>query len=118
MTRLLALATVAAVAAFGVWVVIDGGASAASRAPGRTFALRVGDTIRVVGAPLGCRVARLDQLGGRIALDCRRAGALTGTYGTLLTSRKAALVRFESTRTARVLVVARHGGGLHQCGAR
>jgi hypothetical protein len=118
MSRLLALLTVAAAAAFGAWLVVDGGASAASRAPARTVAVRVGDSVRVVGAPIGCRVARVDQLGGRIALDCRRAGALPGTYGTLLTSRKAVLVRFETTRRARMLVVASHGGGVRECGVR
>jgi hypothetical protein len=83
MRRLLALVILVAAAVLGAWIVVGGGASAASPAPARTVAVRVGDAIRVVGSPIGCRVARVDQLGGRIALDCRRAGALTGTYGTL-----------------------------------
>jgi hypothetical protein len=118
MRRLLALVILFAAAVFGAWLVVDAGASAASPTPARTVAVRVGDTIRVVGSPIGCRVARVDELGGRIALDCRRAGALTGTYGTLLTSRKAVLVRFETTRRARMLVVASHGGGVRECGAQ
>jgi hypothetical protein len=118
MTRLLALVILFAAAVLGAWLVVDGGASAANPTPARTVAVRVGDAIRVVGSPIGCRVARVDQLGGRIALDCRRAGALAGTYGTLLTSRKAVLIRFESTRRARMLVVASHGGGARECGVR
>jgi hypothetical protein len=120
MSRLLGLAIATAVVAMalGAWLVVDGGANAASGAPGRSVAVRVGDSIRVVGAPIGCRVARVTQLEGRIALDCRRIGAPAGTYGTLLTPRKAALVRFETMRTARMLVVASHGGGVRACGVR
>jgi hypothetical protein len=118
MRRVLALVVLFAATVFGAWLVADGGASAAGPTPARTVAVRLGDTIRVVGSPIGCRVARVNQLGGRIALDCRRAGELKGTYGTLLTSRKAVLVRFETTRRARMLVVASHGGGARECGVR
>jgi hypothetical protein len=118
MTRLFVVAGVAVILAVGTWLVIDSGASAASATPGRTVAVRVGDNIRVVDAPIGCRVVRLTELDGRITIDCRRAGSLAGTYGTLLTSRNAALVRFVSRSTGRMLFVARHEGGVRKCAAR
>lgn len=74
-----------------------------------------GDRIRVVGAPIACRVIRMNQLGGRVVVDCRRAGALQGTYGTFLTGREAVLVRFESGRTARRVAVGVHESGSRSC---
>lgn len=74
-----------------------------------------GDRIRVVGAPIGCRVVRMSQLGGRIVVDCRRAGTLEGTYGTFLTGREAVLVRFESGRTAKRVAVGIHDLGPKSC---
>jgi hypothetical protein len=76
----------------------------------RTLIVRPGDQIRVQGAPIACRVTRVRELGRRIALDCRRGGALAGTYGTLLTAREAAVVAFANTRTAKVVSIATHGG--------
>jgi hypothetical protein len=74
-----------------------------------------GDRIRVVGAPIACRVVRMSQLGGRVVVDCRRAGALQGTYGTFLTAREAVLVRFESERTAKRVAVGVHERSSERC---
>lgn len=81
----------------------------------KLFEVKPGDRIRVVGAPLGCRVARMKQLGGRIVVDCRRAGALSGTFGTLLSAREAVLVRFESRTTAKRVTVGTHERGAESC---
>jgi hypothetical protein len=78
--------------------------------------VRVGDRIRVAGAPIGCRVLRMSQLGGRVVIDCRRAGALRGTYGTLFSAREAVLVEFESPNTARRVAVGAHGKDVQCCG--
>ena len=77
--------------------------------------VRPGDRIQVTGAPVGCRIVRMSELGGRVVVDCRRAGALEGTYGTLLTGREAVLVRFESARTARRVAVGVHARGHNRC---
>ena len=112
MRRLLACSgLVTAIAACG-WF---GSNLASARTPATELEARLGDTIRVVGAPIGCQVVRVRDLGGRITIDCRRAGALAGTYGTLMTARKAAVMRFESKRTAKLVVVATHKGGVRQC---
>jgi hypothetical protein len=94
------------------------GAATGLAAHGRTDAaveVRAGDRIEVAGAPIGCRVARMPQLGGRVVVDCRRAGALKGSYGTLLTGREALLVRFESSRTAKRVAVGIHERRVKRC---
>jgi hypothetical protein len=85
------------------------GADAASPQP---VVLKVGDRVAVEGQPMGCRVARQD---GRTVMDCRRAGALAGTYGTMLSSRKAMVVRYRSNAVAKVVFTATHGGGARRC---
>ena len=77
--------------------------------------VRPGDRIRVEGAPLGCRVVRMKEFGGRLVVECRRAGALEGTYGTYFTAHEAVLVRFESEQTARRVAVGVHGGSPKRC---
>jgi hypothetical protein len=74
-----------------------------------------GDRIRVVGAPIACQVVRMSQLGGRVVVDCRRAGDLRGTYGTFITAREAVLVRFESGRTAKRVAVGVHERSPKSC---
>jgi hypothetical protein len=118
MTRLLVVSAVMVAGAFAGWLVLDAGADAASlKSPG-PISLRVGDEMHVVGAPIGCRIARMRQLHGNVVIDCRRAGDLVGTYGTLFSAREAALVRFESGRRARLLTVATHKGEIRECGSR
>jgi hypothetical protein len=75
--------------------------------------LALGDVAKVAGGRVGC-VARVEQ-GARV-LDCRRIGALTGTYGTILSGTKALVVRFMPGDTARVVFVAHHGSArTHTC---
>jgi hypothetical protein len=68
--------------------------------------IRLGEIVKVAGARVGC-VARVEA--GSRAIDCRRIGALRGTYGTILTGSKALVVRFTSGDTGRVVFVAHHG---------
>jgi hypothetical protein len=93
----------------------QGSADAAVRASNRTIALSVGDRFRVEGAPLGCRVARIQAYGSRVFVDCRRAGPLTGSYGTLVSGREAMVVRFRDARTAKVVFQAKHEGVPLRC---
>ena len=74
--------------------------------------LRVGDTMTVEGAPIGCQVTRRN---GRVVIDCRRGGSLAGTYGTLLDERRVRVARFRSSDTARVVFKARHRGKARRC---
>jgi hypothetical protein len=76
------------------------------------YVLRVGDTMRVEGASLGCQVTRR---AARVVVECRPAGALRGRYGTLLSNRTATVARFRSSRTARVVFSAKHRGGWRAC---
>jgi hypothetical protein len=79
-----------------------------------TISVARGDIVTVSGAPIGCAVRRQ---GGYAALDCRRIGPLAGSYGTILTSRKVLVVRFEDQKTARVIFTARHSNPeVHRCG--
>ena len=88
---------------------------ATAQTPGPYLEARVGDQIRVAGAPIGCRVVRMRQLGGRVVIDCRRAGPLEGTYGTLISGREALLVEFESRHSARRVTCAVHRRGEPKC---
>jgi hypothetical protein len=115
----LAIAAAAAAAtACLAWLAPGRGADVPASAQARTVAVRVGDRILVLGAPLGCRIVRMRQLQDSVTIDCRRAGSLRGTYGTLLTARGAALARFESDGVAKLAVVAEHRGSVHECGER
>jgi hypothetical protein len=75
--------------------------------------LKIGDTIRVEGAAVGCQVTRR---GGRPVLECRRDGSPSGTYGTFMSDRKVTVARFRSSRTAQTILTARHGGDWRACG--
>jgi hypothetical protein len=76
--------------------------------------LRVGDTLRVEGAPMGCQVTRRE---GRPVIECRRDGALAGTYGTFMSDRSVTVARFRSRRTAQTILTATHNGGWRACTA-
>jgi hypothetical protein len=102
-------------------VLICGAAALAIRAavPARaeapqTLVLRTGDRVVVDGARLGCQVVRR---GNRPVLDCRRGGDLKGTYGTMLSERRALVVRYRSSAEAKVVFTARHGGRARACQA-
>jgi hypothetical protein len=119
MRRLLVLPVLVAAAALSAWLASSQGAGAARGPEPKIVPVRLGDRIRVVDAPMiGCRVVRMSQLGGRVVIDCRRAGPLAGTYGTLLTAREAALIRFESRHTAKRVAEARHDGSMQRCEAQ
>ena len=75
--------------------------------------LRIGDTIRVEGAEMGCQVTRR---GGRPVIECRRDGSVSGTYGTFMSDRTLKVARFRSSRTAQTILTARHGGAWRACG--
>jgi hypothetical protein len=113
MTRLLLLTTVVlALAVLGL--ALRGGTPARGDGAG-TVVMRVGDVMEVEGAPIGCQVARR---GGRIVVDCRRAGRLAGTYGTLFDERRVRVTRFLSSDTAKVVFKAKHKGRAHRCEER
>jgi len=82
----------------------------AQAGPGPTpLVLNVGDVVRVGGtANVGCKVRMDDRLP---TLDCRRAGPLTGSYGTLLNKNEVLVVEFESSKLARIVYSARHSTG-------
>jgi hypothetical protein len=75
--------------------------------------LKLGDTMRVEGASIGCQVTRRSA---RLVIECRRAGALARTYGTFLSDRTATVARFRSSRNAQVVFSARQKGGWRACG--
>jgi hypothetical protein len=113
MRRYLAvIATVLASAAATLAVAPRDGADAASGAQPEPVVLKVGDRVAVEGQPMGCRVARQD---GETVVDCRRAGKLAGSYGTMLSARKAMVVRYRSDTVAKVVYTATHGGGARRC---
>ena len=74
--------------------------------------MRIGDTVRVEGALIGCQVTRR---GGRAVIECRRDGDQAGTYGTFVSDRSVKVARFRSSRTAQTILTARHGGGWRAC---
>jgi hypothetical protein len=104
MNRPLALSSAAALAAgVGSAVALGAGIGTASQ----TRTVQPGDVIRVAGnADVGCKVRPHD---GAETLDCRRAGPLTGSYGSMLNKNALLVVRFESAKVAKVVLVARHG---------
>ena len=103
MNRPLALLSAAALAAGVGSAVALGAVGTASQ----TLTVQPGDVIRVAGnANVGCKVRPHD---GAETLDCRRAGPLTGSYGSMLNKNELLVVRFESATVAKVVLVARHG---------
>jgi hypothetical protein len=113
MTRLLLAAVVLLGAATGVLAVRGTGSASADQ--GNAIVMRVGDTMQVEGAPIGCQVDRRD---GRPVIDCRRAGKLAGTYGTFFDEKRVRVARFESSQTARVTYTAKHRGKSRRCADR
>jgi hypothetical protein len=82
---------------------------------GEAVVLSLGDRILLEGAPVGCRIAHLRGHGRQAFVDCRRAGALKGTYGTYFGKRKVLVVRYVSDRVARVVFQARHEEAADKC---
>ena len=76
------------------------------------YVLKVGDTVRVEGAGIGCQVTRRAN---RPTIECRRDGRLKGTYGTFLSERKVTVARFRSSTTAQEILSATHRGRWRAC---
>lgn len=114
MTRMLLIAcllSVTATAALAVTLTRSDRASAQVPVP-QQFVLRIGDTVRVDGAQIGCQVTRR---AGRAVIECRRDGDPAGTYGTFMSDRSVRVARFRSSRTAQTILTAKHGGGWRAC---
>lgn len=111
MRRLAALAASALAGAAAMSALAPRDGAVGATPPGATV-LKVGDRVTVDGEPIGCRVARQ---GGHVVMDCRRGGPLAGTYGTMLTARRARVVRFRDDSVAKVVFTAEHGGGARTC---
>jgi hypothetical protein len=79
---------------------------------GQPILLGPGDIVQVSGAPLGCRVI---VPSGLKTLDCRVAGSLAGSYGTLFSVRRVQVVRFRNAHVAKVVFVATQHGGFRTC---
>jgi hypothetical protein len=77
--------------------------------------LEVGDIVRVGDGAVGCKVTRSSAFSGQKILDCRRAGALSGTYGALLGDRKLLVVRFGDGQVAKVVFTATHKKSFSRC---
>ncbi len=75
--------------------------------------VRVGDSVVVDGAGLGCQINRR---GGRVFVECGRTGDVAGTYMTLVGKRTAMVARLRSADTGKVILTARHEGGWRACG--
>jgi hypothetical protein len=109
------VAAVAAAAALGTVAGIAAGPTVPARGAAQTaIELQRGDIARVAGVPIGCRVARRGVPPATM-LDCRRAGALAGTYGVLLGRSRVRVVRFRAAHEAQVVFTATHGGGAECC---
>jgi hypothetical protein len=110
-TRIMAAALVV-LALAATTLAVRGAGDASGDAP-KVFRLGVGDTMEIEGAPIGCQVSRRDD---RIALECRRAGKLKGTYVTIFDGRRVRVARFRSSDEAQVVFEARHKGRARMCG--
>jgi hypothetical protein len=74
--------------------------------------MNVGDSIVISRVPLGCKVI---SFRGSRALDCRIAGPLAGSYGTIASGERLLVVRFRSDHLARVVFNARQHGDSKLC---
>jgi hypothetical protein len=76
--------------------------------------LRVGDSMVVDGAPIGCAVKRR---AGRIGIECGRTGNdIAGTYMAIVSRRTVKVARLRSAGVAKLILTATHGGGWRVCG--
>lgn len=112
MTRLaISIATAALLLAGAVGLVHD----KATASPSETIVVSLGDRMRLDAAPVGCRVTRVAGHGLRPYVECRRAGALEGTYGAFFSGRDVMIARFLGSREARVVFRATHEGSARKC---
>lgn len=76
--------------------------------------VRVGDSVVVDGAPIGCEIARR---GAAVVIECGRTGQeVAGTYMTIVGRRTVKVARLRSAATAKIILTATHGGGWRACG--
>jgi hypothetical protein len=76
--------------------------------------LRVGDSMVVDGAPIGCAVKRR---AGRVGIECGLTGNdIAGSYMTIVSTRTVKVARLRSAAVAKVVLTATHGGGWRVCG--
>lgn len=83
----------------------------AAQAP-QHLLMRVGDTVRVDGADVGCQVTARE---GEVTMECRRLTKPAGTYGTFIGDRHALVARYHATSTAQIVFTARHHGSWKAC---
>jgi hypothetical protein len=93
----------------GVWSMRPAHAAASQNQP---VFLDVGDSFQIAGAPVGCKV--IARSGGK-SLDCRIAGRLRGSYGTLMSATRLNVVRFTSSQVAKVVFTATQHGSFRVC---
>jgi hypothetical protein len=86
-------------------------ADAATPGAGRTF-LQIGQVAQLSGAPVACKAMLRD---GLRTLDCRVAGQLAGTYGTLMNRGRLLVVRFRGVHLAKVVFQADQHGAFAVC---
>jgi hypothetical protein len=107
------VALIGLLGAIGIAVYLWAGASIQAARPRETpILMNVGDSIRVSRVPLGCKVTSVK---GIRALDCRIAGALAGSYGTIASGKRLLVVRFMSDHVAKVVFDAKQHGGSKRC---
>jgi hypothetical protein len=116
MRKLLIVLALCSVTGVGAWLGSATAAGNGSEASAAAVIARPGDVVRVPNTTIACRVVRVREFGKRLGFDCRRGGPLAGTYGTVLTGNEAALVEFESARTATVVAMGKHSGDAERCG--
>jgi hypothetical protein len=92
-----------------IWSMRSAQAAASQNEP---VFLDVGDSFQIAGAPVGCKVI---ARGGAKTIDCRIAGRLAGSYGTLMSATRLHVMRFTSARVAKVVLTARQHGGFRVC---
>jgi hypothetical protein len=108
-----AVAMIALLSAAGISICLWGGRSIqAARPQVKPIFLNVGDSIQVSSVPLGCKVIPFK---GSRALDCRVAGELAGSYGTIASGKRLLVVRFVNAHVARVVFDAKQHHGFKVC---
>jgi hypothetical protein len=107
-----ALAGLTATAVSQTPVPVDPGAAL----PGvpQQVTLRVGDSVVVDGAPIGCGVT---SRSGRVVIECGRTGTkIAGSYMSIVDRRTLKVARLRSTGAAKTVLTATHFGGWRACG--
>jgi hypothetical protein len=107
-----ALAGIAATAMSQEPLPVDPGA-ALPGAP-QQVTLRPGDSMVVDGVPIGCAVTIRS---GTSVIECGRTGSkVGGTYMSIVSKRTLKVARLRSSRAAKTILTATHGGGWRACG--